>query len=625
MDIARQVIETSPIPTYIKNEQGRFILVNQAYASIYGASTDKLLAEETYVFDYAYERDLEVLRSGGTVTFEELYKLAGGGKAWYKTTKITFVHHDGKRYLMSQSADITALREAAQSAEVDTQTRTKFLSCISREIRTPISAIQQAAEQMKDFATKEQEEHLNIILAAADNLLTVSQNTSELIRLEAGEIKLLSFPFSIEHTLHDTVKAMAHHMAKQGNTVVFEEQLDQLPAVEGNPFQLGHILMHLINSALIPAKHTEITITAHVKEWLETTVTIEVSVQSTVINPPAVMVSIGIDSSKDENNFQSEPSEDTGTGFALCQHLIEHQGGKLWQENHPVLGRRSHFSIPFPTSRITTLLPEEKFTIPPDQLKGIIKGLNILVVTDTRLSELLLLSQLEVCGIHTDIAIDTEQAHEKMHATAYDLILIDQQMPAPVKSGSYQLRRQHHRNRHTPIIALVPYGQQSGAEVATIYSIKDYLLKPYLISTLYHLIAQHTGRLKEKHEMKASPQAISNNIALYDFSGLGELKDDTVFIRKMQRMFIETVPEQLKELKEAMKQRELAKVARIAHKVKSTFGNIGMKEAAEATQMIERYAHEGNMPEEAFDLLQKTTELTGSVEAIFSEQLEANS
>jgi PAS domain S-box-containing protein len=623
LDIARQVIEISPNPTYIKNEQGKYILLNQAYASIYGVSKDRLIAEENTDFDYAYEKDLELLRSGGTATFEELYRVADGGKAWFRTTKTSFLHQDGQRYLMSQSTDITALKEAVQFAEVNAIAMSQLLHGISSEIKAPIAAIQLAAEHIKkDNPIKEQEEHLNTILAAADNLLTVPQDLREVASMEAGEIRQVSIPFSIQHTLRDTAKAMTHHMAQQGGSVQLEEHLDHLPTVEGDPFRLGYILMHLISSVVIPNKHTEITLSAHIKERLESSVTVELTIHSVYIDPPAANVDKEASSRIEERTRQTHFFEETKAGFTLCQHLIEVLGGKTWKEHHPGLGKSVHFSITYPTtSRITTLLPEEQLIIFPEQLKG----LNILVITDTRLSELLLLAQLHVYGVNTDVATDSGQAQQKIRSKAYDLILIDQKIPA--KKGlpdTYHLGSRHHLNGQLPIIALVPYGQELIAEVANQNNITAYLQKPYHVSSLYHLIARHTERLMDIREIKASPHAIPNDFVLYDFSGLGELKDDAVFIRKMQRMFIETVPEQLKELKEAVKQNELAKVARMAHKLKSTYGSLGMREATEAMKRIEQYAQEGKMLEEAFDLLQKTTGITGRVEAVFSEQLKAN-
>ncbi|GAB3538479.1 hypothetical protein GCM10027443_33510 [Pontibacter brevis] len=251
MEFTRQVIQTNPNPTYVKNEQGMFILANDAYAVLHGLTVDELLAKGTGVFDYSYERDLELLEKNEAISIEEFYKMKSGEKVWFKTTKKPFRQPDGTRYLLSVSSNITLLKDALQAAEDSAKAKESFLASISNEIRTPINAITSIAKVMKKgLLNKEQEGYLDTILSIADNLLVIPNDLLDITKLESGEVKLESIPFDISSVLSDTVRAMTFKTQDQGVAVKYKEPGEKIPMVEGDPFRLSQVLIHLMNNAI---------------------------------------------------------------------------------------------------------------------------------------------------------------------------------------------------------------------------------------------------------------------------------------------------------------------------------------------------------------------------------------
>jgi HPt (histidine-containing phosphotransfer) domain-containing protein len=107
---------------------------------------------------------------------------------------------------------------------------------------------------------------------------------------------------------------------------------------------------------------------------------------------------------------------------------------------------------------------------------------------------------------------------------------------------------------------------------------------------------------------------------LYDFSELGHLAHDAVFIRKMQQLFQKRAPEQLALLVNAFQEQDRETVAQIAHNLKSTYGNIKILPAAEALKKVEDIARSGNDLVEIPALLDIVHHITEKVLAKLEEE-----
>ncbi|WP_181885003.1 response regulator [Pontibacter diazotrophicus] len=618
MEFTRQIIQTNPNPTYVKNEHGMFILANDAYADLHGLTVDELLTEGTGVFDYSYERDLELLRKNEASSIEEFYKLKDGGKKWFKTVKKPFTQPDGTRYLLSVSSDITLLKNAVQTAEESARAKENFIANLSNEIRTPVSAISGIVRLMKkSLLNKDQEGYLDTIASIADNLLVIPNDLLDIAKLESGEVKLVTVSFEMSTVISDTVQAMACKTREHGIKIHYREPPEKLPVVEGDPFRLSQVLINLINNAIKYMRQGEITVSVEHVDISGDMLNIACCLRDTGAGFSADKLKKVYDILNKEQNSLTRLYSGTGLGLTISKKLLELQGGKLWLENRPEQGNCFYFSIPYVLSTKGNSLNEVASHTKPDQLKG----LNILIAEDNQLNELLLVSQLQPLDIDIDTAHDGEQALLKANEKKYDLILMDIQMPRlDGIEATYRIRNKQSLNKHTPIIAFTANFQEIEEDRYKYYGFTDCLLKPYHVSKLLQLISRYNGR-STAPQTPAPQQTPNKEPTLYDFSGLGNLKDDALFIRKMQQMFVETVPLQLDELEEAIKREELETAAHIAHKLKSTFGNIRIKAATEAVKKIEGHANSKTKTDEIVRLMQIVREEVKKVISAFSEQL----
>jgi len=444
MEILRQAVEANPNPIYIKDLQGKFILTNEAYAGLHDISVATLLEKGLIDTDYSYDRDLEILQTGGTVNLEEFYKLKTGTEIWLNTAKKVFTAPDGNLYLLSVSSDITILKKALQLAE-DANKADK-------------------AEQV-NFNNK--------ISTSLDAILGVAKLVQKSIANQEGNGDYIKTIISITEGLLTTLPAPG-----QSNSVPQDEQ-------------------------------------------------------------PKIL------------------------------HQLE------------------------------------KFSV--------------LLVEDDPSNQLLALSHLESWKIKVDVASNGEEALLKTEEKVYDLILMDIQMPGiDGIEATKQIRNSPNLNRNSPIIAFTANLLDLEADEYKKYGFTDYLFKPYQVSGLYQVVSKNVGRYISQPTFKQD-DGIGKQPPLVDFSGLGNLAEDALFIQKMQKLFIDMVPKQLEQLSESVRQKEWEEVANMAHRLKSTYGNIKITGAADAMKKIEEIAREKKNFDQISKLLRLANETTDKVVAHFQQ------
>lgn len=619
MDFFKQIVESNPHPVYVKNEQGKFVFANSAYAEIHGIRVAELIEAGFSEFDYSYDRDLEVLKMGEPISIQEFYKSKEGEVCWYQTIKKTFRQPDGARYLLSQSSDITDLKKTIKKAAESAKVKDIFLANMSWEIRTPIHAIIGIAKLLKKSnLNKNQEDYLNTILSISDNLLVTPNHILDYAEIESGEIRLEVIPFDVVMTVQDTVHALALKAKEQGLQLHFEDPSENIPILLGDPFRLSQVLVILINNAIKFTKKGEITVSVTVKEKVNNLVSLAFCVQDTGIGMSAETSEKIFGDYSPSGGGSSPVAGGSGLGLTICKNLIESQDGKIWIESIPGAGSRFYFNIPYLISESAHKeLGQEQIVV-----QGELRGINILLAEDNQVNQLLTISHLESCDMAVDLAYDGEEALAKAQDKKYDLILMDIQMPKmDGMEATSRIRKNSNPNQHTPIIAFTANTERTDVKNYRYQGFTDIILKPYHKSKLYLTIANNTGRtIGATSNRILTP--INQEELLYDFSGLGSLASDQLFIRKMQRLFIETVPEQLNELKDAIDNGAWDAVAYLAHRLKSTYGNIKVKEAAEAMKKIESLAQSQTNLNQINTYLQIAKEVTEKVLAIFKIELQ---
>lgn len=608
----RQIIDASPNPVYVKDQQGKFILVNEAYADLHGKSVAEFCQKDIFCHDFSFDRDLETLASGTTATFEEFFKTTDGRKIWFSTIKKVFVRPNGSSYLMSVSSDITDLKHAQQLAEDSSKAKENFLANMSHEIRTPMHAILGMANLLKySSLSPQQREYVDVMVSSADHLLFMLNDILDFAKINSGKIELECISFDLAQAIRKSLSTLMFKAAEKGLLLHFEEPPGSLPVVEGDPHRLSQVLLNLIANAIKFTHEGGVVVSAMVKEEPDQMllaphqINVEFCVHDSGIGLSAEKVDFVFESFNQAYSNTSRQYGGTGLGLSICKSLVELQGGRIWVESEPGRGSKFYFTLPYRVSETKpTALLEERKRFP----RGLLKGLQVLLVEDNEVNQFLALSLLQSWEVKADVASDGQQALRLASGKKYDLILMDVQMP--VMNGieaTVRIRENQNPNHHTPIIALTANALKTSVESQYLAGFTDYLTKPFDEAKLYDKIARNTGREFEKgigagaveSEGKAKEQGGErqggldpNRVEekLYDLSELGSLAQNESFVRQMLQLFVETVPTELSDLEAALRAGNRETVRKLSHRLKSTYGNFGIKKAASLMRTIEKEA-----------------------------------
>ena len=237
------------------------------------------------------------------------------------------------------------LDEKASSLQQANELKTRFLSNMSHEFRTPLNSILSLSrillERMDGDLTSEQEKQVTFIQKAADGLSELVNDLLDLAKVEAGKIEVRPSSFEVSD-LFATLRGMLRPLLVQGSSValIFAEP-DNLPPLYSDEGKIAQILRNFISNALKFTEQGEIRVAA-----VQAGYTIRFSVSDT---------GIGIASEDQERIFEDfmqieshlqRQVKGTGLGLPLSRKLAELLGGGVSVESE--WGQGSTFSVSIP-------------------------------------------------------------------------------------------------------------------------------------------------------------------------------------------------------------------------------------------------------------------------------------
>jgi signal transduction histidine kinase/CheY-like chemotaxis protein len=514
----------------------------------------------------------------------------------------------------AQQLHIAALNQARLAAEKSARAKESFLANMSHEIRTPLNGIIGLARLLLNTShPAEYPDHLDSILTSAEGLLGIINDILDFAKIESGALDLEAAPFAVEAAVQRAAKTLAFQAQAKGLQLHVRLPAASLPVVVGDASRLGQVLLNLLTNAIKFTTAGEVTTSVDVSRYEGGQVHLEFCVADT---------GIGIAPDKFDRIFQSFAQASssttrlyggTGLGLAISQRLVELQGGRIWLDSQPGRGSRFFFSLPFTVSEQPAVATEPAPVVP-----GLLRGLRVLLVEDNAVNTLLATSLLQAWQVSTEVATDGEQALALALATPYDLILMDIQMPRlDGLAATTQLRNTPGPNQHQPIIALTANALHT--EVATYgpAGFTDWLVKPYHENSLYLAIAYASGRAARIAAPAIAPAAAPS----YGFAGLGKLAHDATFIRKMQQLFIDTVPVQLGQLEAAVARHDWVAARQFSHSLKSTYGNLQIEEAVHYVKKIEEILKKNPSSDSLLNLLRALRLLTTKLVETFEQNI----
>ncbi|MDD2729995.1 response regulator [Malikia sp.] len=224
-------------------------------------------------------------------------------------------------------------------------------------------------------------------------------------------------------------------------------------------------------------------------------------------------------------------------------------------------------------------------------------GLRLLLVEDNLINQEIGLEVLRREGAQVDLAENGQEgvAAVNQAETAYDLVLMDMQMPKMDGLLATQVIRRNPRHQALPILAMTAYAMQEDRDACLVAGMNGHVSKPLDINHLVRTILEHTGRLASADSTAAGAAAPSTQPeppaqVLGAAQAIRRLGHDPVFYARLLESFPRSARELAKRLRLHVAQGETRAAAALAHQLKGAAAAVGAERLAAACGQFEQQA-----------------------------------
>jgi signal transduction histidine kinase len=241
------------------------------------------------------------------------------------------------------------LDERAERLRQASELKTKFLSNMSHEFRTPLNSVLALSRLLLDRIdgelTAEQERQVGYIRRSAEGLLEMVNDLLDLAKVEAGKADIRSTAFTVPELFGGLRGALRPLLTEQAVDLIFEIP-DQVPNLFTDEGKVTQILRNLISNALKFTEQGEVRVSASFDADKER---VKLSVRDTGIGIASQDHARIFDEFAQVDTKIQKRFKGTGLGLPLSRSLAELLGGELTIES--VLGQGSVFTLSIPPER----------------------------------------------------------------------------------------------------------------------------------------------------------------------------------------------------------------------------------------------------------------------------------
>ncbi|HVB38520.1 MAG TPA: response regulator, partial [Vicinamibacterales bacterium] len=234
---------------------------------------------------------------------------------------------------------------------------------------------------------------------------------------------------------------------------------------------------------------------------------------------------------------------------------------------------------------------------PPAGVAEVPAGLRILLAEDNPVNQALAVHLLEDEGHLVKVAGNGREALTLLDAEAFDLVLMDLQMPemGGLEATAAIRERERGTDRHVPIIALTAHAMKGDRERCLAAGMDEYLSKPIMPDKLMATIQRVAGGTPAV-EPVAVPDGPAADAAVFDLDeALHRVRGDRVMLGQLVSMFEEDAPGLLEEIHRATAAGDATALTAAAHTLKGSCGLLAAHGAQDAARRLEELAREGDL------------------------------
>ncbi|WP_454718878.1 ATP-binding protein [Caulobacter segnis] len=378
---------------------------------------------------------------------------------------------------------VAALDERARAredAEAANRSKSEFLANMSHEIRTPLNGVLGMLQIVeRDGLAAPQAQRIAVAREAGETLLTLLNDILDLSKIEAGRMTLEARDFDLEQTIARTCRAFCDLAQQKGLELGVVIDSEVCGFWRGDEVRIRQVLANLVANA--------------VKFTASGNVVVEIALAPAGVRFSVTDTGIGMAHDALSRIFDAFVQGDasttrlhggTGLGLAISHRLVAAMSGTLTAQSAP--GAGSCFTMVLPLTR-----GQAPTTATLAKTPDVDRDIRVLAVDDNRTNRTIVQALLAPLGFEVVEAGDGVEALALYTEMAFDLVLMDIQMPRMDGLAATRAIRAHEQQRGrppTPILALTANVMRHQTETYYAAGMNGYVGKPFEAAALVQAI-----------------------------------------------------------------------------------------------------------------------------------------
>jgi signal transduction histidine kinase/ActR/RegA family two-component response regulator len=493
--LLRSSLETIGEAFIVFDPEDRLVFCNQQYRDLYRISAPVLEPGRSFeeIIRYGAERGqfkeaegrveawvAERMATHRRANQDVIQRLGDGSWLKIRERLAPTGHRVGFR------VDVTEFYRAKEAAEAANRAKSEFLANMSHEIRTPLNGVIGNAQllEMSDLG-REEKEYLSAIILSGNNLLSLINDILDLSKIEAEKVVLEKAEFSLHNCIRNVVHSQRSRAEGKGLSIALAIPDDVPDLLTGDELRVTQILLNLLGNAIKFTGAGGITLSATAKERHGANALIEIAVTDSGIGIPEAATGEIFQPFAQADNSITGRYGGTGLGLTICRRLAELMGGSIAVQSKEGEGSIFRVLLPF-TVVEQAALPQKSAPLASSKALWTGPALKVLLVEDNEINQKLGLALLGKMGHSARLAENGIQALAALDREAFDLVLMDINMP--VMGGEEALAELREREQtsgsHQRVIALTAYALTGDERKFLAAGFDGYVTKPMEVKKL---------------------------------------------------------------------------------------------------------------------------------------------
>ncbi len=397
------------------------------------------------------------------------------------------------------------MEEEVRKAKEANAAKTRFLSSVSHEIRTPINAVLGLDEMiLRESSEKQIRQYAMDIQNSGRTLLSLINDLLDSSRIDSGRMEIIPVEYELSSLLNDLVNMTGVRANEKKLDFNVNVSQDIPHVLYGDDTRIKQCALNILTNAVKYTEEGGVTMNVSAQKKDEKHIALTFSVEDTGIGIKEEDIEklykpfLRIEEERNKN------IEGTGLGMNIVLALLKMMDSELKVES--VYGKGSVFSFTVvqkvikwdPIGDFSEMYRESVETSTNYHESFRAPDARILVVDDTRMNLTVIRGLLKATQIQIDTAESGREALSLVSKYEYDIIFLDQRMPQ--MDGIETLRRMKHsydnKNHGVPVIMLTANAMSGAREMFLEEGFDDYLTKPINGKKLEKAIAERLPKEK---------------------------------------------------------------------------------------------------------------------------------